>query len=180
MSAGTASARHRAWTLRQAVSADAPAYAAYMNEVGGESDYLSFGRNEYGRSVEEVAAMIQAISSRDNELFLLAFVDDRLVGALMLEAAHRPRLRHAAELSITVRKEFWGSGVSSALMDACLEWLHRTKTLAKVNLRVREDHARAIRLYEKKGFVSEGVTARAMLVNGRFYTVRHMGLVLDV
>jgi RimJ/RimL family protein N-acetyltransferase len=151
-----------------------------MNEIGGESDYLTFGSGEYGRTVEEVAAMIDAMSSRDNELFILAFVEDRLVGALMLESGHRPRVRHAAELSITLRQEYWGRGVGSALMDHALEWLRRARTIAKVNLRVREDHERAIKLYERKGFVSEGVSSRALLVGGRYYGVRHMGLTVDV
>jgi RimJ/RimL family protein N-acetyltransferase len=167
-------------SIRPAVRSDAAAYVAYMNEVGGESDYLTFGRDEYGRSVEEVAGMIEAMSARDNELFCLAFVNGQLVGALMLEAGHRPRVRHSAELSITVKKDSWSKGIGSALMDYCLSWLKSARTITKVNLRVRDDHVRAIRLYEKKGFVSEGITARALRAHGQYYSVRHMGLSIDV
>ena len=167
------------WHIRPATREDALSYQAYMNEIGGESDYLTFGRNEYGRPVEEVAAMIDAMSGKENELFILAFAEDRLIGALMLESGHRPRVRHVAELSITLRREFWGRGVGSALMDHSMAWLRRTGTIAKVNLRVREDHERAIKLYERKGFVSEGVSSRALYTGGQYHAVRHMGLTVD-
>ncbi|WP_309893121.1 GNAT family N-acetyltransferase [Archangium sp.] len=166
--------------IRNAEGGDAAAYVSYMNEIGGESDYLTFGLNEYGRTVAEVAGMIASMSAKTNELFLLAFITGRVVGALMLESGQRPRVRHAAELSITVRREYWSRGVGPALMDRCRQWLEETRTLSKVNLRVREDHARAIRLYEKKGFVTEGLTTRALYVNGQYYGVRHMGLTLDL
>ncbi len=168
------------WRIRTATRSDAAAYVTYMNAIGGESDYLTFGRDEYDRSVSDMVATIDKMSSHDNELFIVAVEGGQVIGALMLEAGQRPRVRHAVELSVTVRKEFWGRGVGSALIAYALDWVKRVRTITKVNLQVREDHEHAIRLYERKGFISEGTPSRALLVEGRYYSILQMGLGVDV
>ena len=49
----------------------------------------------------------------------------------------------------------------------------------KLNLSVRADNQRALRLYHSLGFEEEGRTARALRVGGRFFTEVNMGLCLD-
>lgn len=55
--------------------------------------------------------------------------------------------------ALYVLPEYWGTGVSQALMEAGLE---RLKTYPKVALWVLKENARAIRFYEKCGFISDG------------------------
>ena len=49
----------------------------------------------------------------------------------------------------------------------------------KLNLRVRADNRRAIRLYQALGFSREGLSPRALCVRGRFFAEVMMGLCLD-
>ena len=64
------------------------------------------------------------------------------------------------------------------LLDRLLEWARRGQVVSKVNLRVRSDNERAIRLYERKGFVREGTTSRESRVGGTYFSCDHMGLEL--
>jgi RimJ/RimL family protein N-acetyltransferase len=50
----------------------------------------------------------------------------------------------------------------------------------KLNLSVRADNQRALRLYRSLGFEAEGRTARALRVGGRFFAEVNMGLCLDL
>jgi RimJ/RimL family protein N-acetyltransferase len=56
----------------------------------------------------------------------------------------------------------------------------RTFPLARVELAVRADNARAITLYGKLGFEVEGRRQRAMLVDGVYYDDIIMALLFDV
>lgn len=60
-------------------------------------------------------------------------------------------MRHRGELAICLKKAWWGSGAASAMMEAILAFA-RENGVEQVNLEVRSDNTRAIRLYEKYGF----------------------------
>jgi len=56
----------------------------------------------------------------------------------------------------------WGTGVSQALMDAVLEWLHEREVEEAV-LWVGEANARARRFYEREGWSADGETRTSSL-----------------
>lgn len=58
------------------------------------------------------------------------------------------------------------------------QWAREGKVIKKINLRVREDNLNAMRLYERFGFVKEGLLTREFLVDGHFYSAVLMGLTL--
>ena len=64
------------------------------------------------------------------------------------------------------------------MLDRLLDWARRSGIVTKINLRVRVDNLRAIRLYERKGFVREGTVSREALVDGEYFSDHHMGLEL--
>ncbi|HJM55982.1 MAG TPA: GNAT family N-acetyltransferase, partial [Planctomycetota bacterium] len=61
------------------------------------------------------------------------------------------------------------------LVERLIAWAEGTGIVRKINLRVREDNTRAIRLYERSGFVCEGVLQRELLVRGQFHALVSMG-----
>ena len=97
---------------------------------------------------------------------------------LHFAAGRRARVRHSGELGMSVGQAYWGQGVGSALLDVLIDWAEQTGVVKKINLRVRIDNERAIRLYEAKGFQHEGTLSNEMFVGGRYYDLYAMGLSL--
>jgi RimJ/RimL family protein N-acetyltransferase len=79
---------------------------------------------------------------------------------------------------MSVRKQYWGLGIASAMLDSLVGWARGTEVVKKINLRVRTDNTRAISLYEWKGFVTEGTIRKDVMVQGRYFNHYWMGLEL--
>ncbi|WP_158913136.1 GNAT family N-acetyltransferase [Caulobacter sp. S45] len=150
---------------------DADDYVKYMNTIGGESEFLAFGAGEYSRNQQQTAQLIDEISSSENQLFLIARHKGQIVGALMLQASPKPRLRHRAELSVTVRRSFWSKGLATVLCQQGLQIFVAAKVVLKVELQVRQDHHRAVDLYRRLGFQEEGRISAGLITNGRAHDI---------
>ena len=79
---------------------------------------------------------------------------------------------------MSVRKQYWGLGIGSLMLDTLIAWAQDTQIVKKINLRVRTDNQRAIRLYERKGFVIEGTSRKEILLDGSYFDHHWMGLEL--
>ncbi len=164
--------------LRQAEVEDAPALLDYIQAIGGESDFLTFGPGEFELSLAQEEAALRAYRDADNQLYLLGWIDDALVGSLAFSAGRRPRVRHSGELSMSVRRPYWGLGIGSLLLDALLEWARATQVVTKINLRVRTDNERAVALYRRQGFQIEGTLRNEIFLDGTYRDLYWMGLEL--
>ncbi|HEX7021600.1 MAG TPA: GNAT family protein [Trueperaceae bacterium] len=165
--------------LREAVPGDAGTLLDYIEQVSGETENLTFGPGEFGLGVREEAEYLRACHAQENSVYLLALHQEQIIGSINFAAGRRPRVRHSGELGMSVRQPYWGLGVGSLLLDALTAWARQTGVITKLNLRVRTDNERAIRLYQRKGFVREGTLRREMLVGGRYCDLYWMGLVLS-
>ena len=141
-------------TIQRARPEDAPALIEYLNIVGGETDNLTFGAGEFPATVEEEAAFLRREAENPKSLMLTAWEGGQIVGNAHLGALSR-RLAHRGSLGISVLREAWGRGVGSALMEEVIAHA-RAQGLEIIELEVRSDNPRAIRLYEKFGFVLIG------------------------
>ena len=77
---------------------------------------------------------------------------------------------------MSVRKRCWGVGIGSLMLDTLIEWAKNHPAVTKINLRVRTDNNRAIRLYQRKGFTHEGTIRKEILLNGEYADHHWMGL----
>lgn len=168
----------RVLLLREATGDDAAALLDYIEAVSAETDFLSFGPGEFELTERQERAFLARVAASRNELYLVGVVEDAIASSLTFMAGQRPRLRHTGELGMSVRKELWGLGIGSRMIDALLAWARETGIVTKVNLRVRTDNRRAIRLYERKGFLREGTISRELRVGGEYFAHHHMGLEL--
>lgn len=100
--------------------------------------------------------------------YLVACVDEEVVGALMLIPSMLPRRRHAADLAIAVRDDWRSRGVGSALMHAALDLADNWLNLLRIELNVWMDNEVAIALYTKFGFVIEGTHRCYVFRDGRY------------
>ncbi|MDI9442509.1 MAG: GNAT family protein [Bacillota bacterium] len=165
--------------IRRARPADAAQIIAYVEQVSGETDHLTFGRSEFGVTLEQETRFIEAVSKADNQLMICALLENSVVGLLNFAGGTRPRTRHTGEFGVSVLQEHWRKGIATELIAYLLQWARDTGIIRKINLRVRAGHTAAIRLYEKFGFVYQGRITREICINGKFYDVLNLGLEID-
>jgi RimJ/RimL family protein N-acetyltransferase len=165
--------------IREAQKKDAVSILEYVERIASETNFLTFGPGEFNLSLEQEEQLIESHLNTDNKLLIIAEINQELVGCLNFTGGNRPRIQHTGELGRSVLKEYWGLGIGSALVQTVIQWAKSTGIINKINLRVRPDNDRAIRLYERFGFVREGLITREYSVNERFYHNVVMGVQID-
>ncbi|MGB3713206.1 MAG: GNAT family protein [Candidatus Promineifilaceae bacterium] len=162
--------------IREAKVQDAEAILEYVERISGESEYLTFGPGEFELSVIEEENYLRNCHQSDNQVYIIGLVGDVIVGSLNFAAGRRSRVRHSGEFGMSVRKEYWGLGIGSWMLDALIQWAVDGRVVKKINLRVRTDNHQAIHLYERKGFLKEGTIRKEIFLDGRYLDHYWMGL----
>ena len=78
---------------------------------------------------------------------------------------------------MTVLKKYWGEGIGGKLINHTIEYC-KLNSIKKIELEVRIDNERAIKLYKKFGFEIEGEIKKSVYLNGNYYNCYFMGLLL--
>lgn len=164
--------------LRDAQKKEAACVLEYIDRMAGETDYLTFGEGEFNMSLEDEEKFLENCIECFNQLFIVAEVAGTIIGNLSFKGGDRPRISHRGEVGVSLLKKYWGLGIGSVLFETLIEWA-KSFGIKKLNLMVRSDNDRAIRLYERFGFVREGLITREHLVDGKFYDSISMGLQID-
>lgn len=150
-------------TVRKATRRDVAPAAELWQSLADERRYIATERV----SREQRARWAKWVDD-GGILWAMAEMDGRLVGSLSLaRLGDLEKTKHVRALGMGVRKGFRGAGVGTALMDYALRWA-REKRVKKVVLSVFSTNKEAIRLYEKFGFVSEGVRRKQFVIEGGY------------
>ncbi len=149
----------------------------------------------FHRCVDEVArerlylAMLEAPPLEQSRQFVLgqirgnaphfvALVGDEVVGWCDVIAKPRATLAHSGTLGLGLREAHRGRGIGRALMETTLEGA-RNRGFTRVELTVRVDNTRAIRLYERVGFKIEGTCRNHIRVDGTYYDSYLMAILFE-
>ncbi|MEO1236456.1 MAG: GNAT family protein [Planctomycetota bacterium] len=153
----------RALRIRRAVPDDAEAVLAYMHEILSEvTPYICTTPEEFTYTVEQERDMLSDQDAARGDLWLIAESGPRVVGSLNVSRVRRSRLAHVSLLGMTLRPEFRGVGLGSAMMDALIEWAESHPVTELLQLEVYADNERAQRLYRRVGFTEAGRIPRRM------------------
>jgi RimJ/RimL family protein N-acetyltransferase len=166
-------------TVAQAGPSDAASLLTHARQVARESDFLSAGPGERALRLEAQVAFLRRLHSNATGFVLKGTIRGRLVAVLSVVRPTLPRLHHRAEFGLAVRAAHWGRGIGRRMGEVAIA-LAAQRGLRKLNLRVRADNRRAIRLYQSLGFCREGLSPRALCVHGRFFAEVMMGLCLPL
>lgn len=109
---------------------------------------------------------------------MVAVAADRVVGWCDISRHFFPSHAHRGSLGMGIIPEFRGKGIGHRLMIAALDKA-REEGFLRVELSVRSDNTNAIALYEKVGFVKEGLLKRSVCVDGQFSDTICMAILLD-
>lgn len=78
----------------------------------------------------------------------------------------------SAEIGIMIgEKTFWNQGYGSEAMQTLINWAFSRLNLNRIYLHVYETNPRAIRAYQKIGFVQDGRLRQAHYADGRYWDV---------
>ncbi len=163
---------------RKAVTADAEKIVAFYNFVGGETTFLSFEKDEYPLNVEEQVSAIEALEGNETNIMLMAMDGDEIAGIATINSSHKIKARHEGELGIVVAKKYQGQGIGTELITRLIEWARGNGVTTRIRLDTRADNPTAVALYMKFGFIVEGCCRNSTLLNGKYYDLYIMGMML--
>ena len=142
--------------LRNGDKADGKEVFEVFNLTHAETDYLLSYPDENSYDPEQEAQFLEEKTNSSNEIEIIAVVDGKIAGTAGIEAVGKKfKLKHRAELGISVLKEFWGLGLGKALMNACIQCA-KEAGYKQLELNVVAENERAVALYKSFGFVEFG------------------------
>ena len=162
--------------VREAKCSDGNNILSYFNEVGGETDNLMFGKNEFFLSEEQNKLYIEHVRVNKNSIMIVGIIDGEIVSVSQVASMSGERFMHNANLGISVKKEFWKKGIASIVMKELIKFSKESSVIRNLRLTVKSDNGNARNLYKKFGFNEVGVFKNAMYVNGVYYNEIIMGL----
>ena len=101
----------------------------------------------------------QRADPRRGVLALVAEADGEIVGNVLISVDRGRATEHIGVLSICIAIDWRDVGIGSELVAAAQAWA-RERGLGKISLGVFPDNERAIAVYERRGFVREGLRRR--------------------
>lgn len=145
-----------------------------VDSVARERKYLAFLEGPPIESTKEF--VLEHI--RDNWPQLVALHNDKIVGWCDISPLDRPVFAHIGSLGIGIISAYRGKGIGNALLEATLHAAKR-KGLTRIELTVRENNKPAIALYEKFGFIVEGIHRNAVCIEGKYENHLFMALLFS-
>lgn len=163
--------------IRLAKREDAEAVLKYLNQAGGETDNLLFGKEGVPFTREQEEELIEETNSSPKSRMYIAAIGEQVVGIASIRGARPKRIAHQSEIGLSVLKEYWGIGIGRRLMDEMISFAQSVE-IEIITLEVKTDNERAIRLYEKYGFEKFGTYRGFFKIDGRYYDADFMNLYL--
>ena len=117
-------------------------------------------------------AEIRRLEGNANNTMLLALDGDEIVGIATINSSHK------GELGIVVAKKYQGQGIGSRLIEMLIDWCKGNGVTTRIRLDTRTDNTPAVSLYLKFGFVVEGCLRNQTLLNGKYYDLYIMGMMI--
>jgi len=127
--------------------------------------------------IEEFREFVQNIIRRRYPQFVALSVGE-VVGWCDVLPKTWPIYAHTGVLGVALLPALRGQGVGPRLIARALE-AARAFGLSRVELTVRENNRNAIALYEKFGFVTEGVKRNALKIDGQYENQVLMALLCE-
>ncbi|TPJ28978.1 GNAT family protein [Mesorhizobium sp. B2-7-2] len=106
----------------------------------------------------------------------VAVVGEKVVGWCDITRHDMPAHAHRGTLGMGILPIYRGRGLGLKLINAALARA-RSAGMVRVELSVHADNARAIALYDKVGFVREGVVRDAVRVDGEYRDAIMMAII---
>ena len=151
--------------------------AIFMLEWMQDSEIVqNFRFDSTNTNIESVQRFIaNSSSSTESEHFAIADENDEYLGTISLK--NIDMINKNAEYAISLRRSAIGSGIAYESTKKLLEHAFSKIGLEKVYLNVYSKNLRAIKFYEKFGFVYEGEFRKHIYINGEFENLKWYSII---
>ena len=165
-------------TYREAEPSDAGKFLEYCKIVGSETDNLTFGAEGLPLTISQEADFIRKFAGNPGSIMIVAFDEGELIGTGAVSVVSgKTRFAHRREIAISVRKDYWGKGIGTGIMNVLMDFAKKSGAEV-LELEVRSDNEAAISLYKKFGFEKIGTNEKFFKINGEFFAADYMNLYL--
>ena len=166
--------------IRIAAPEDTQAYDKYMKGVFEEHlPTLIPSRHPTPPSLSEVREFVSKHDGTRKSVLYLALKESEVVGTAHLTNMERKELDHTAALGLNIKKNFRGRGIGTALLKRLMEWAKEKPDIERIELEVLANNHQAIHMYEKAGFVREGIKKSAVKKDSGYIDIVIMGILLQ-
>jgi RimJ/RimL family protein N-acetyltransferase len=114
--------------------------------------------------------------TENGDLRFVALAEGEVAGWCDIQRHSFPAHAHRGTLGMGITRPYRGLGLGVRLLTATLDQA-RSAGFVRIELSVHSDNRRAIALYEKAGFVSEGIVRDAVFIDGEYRDSIAMALV---
>ena len=151
-----------------------PGYRAAFDHVAREHRFLDYLEAPPLEAVQEfVRGNIQNCNPQ-----YVALVNDKVVGWCVIIRKPKRIYRHTGVLGMGIVEDYRGRGIGTLLINTALD-AARKLGFKRIELQVRENSLLAMTLFEKVGFVKEGVMRKHALVDDNYENSVLMSLLLE-
>lgn len=147
-----------------------------FRKLASESDFMMYETNEIPTS-EMLRQKITHNLGTGRETFFLAQTKSQSIGCAVLTRGTLSRNSGVGTLILGVLKAYHRKGVGSQLIEAVIAW-SKKEGVYRLQLQVHRDNKRAVGLYMKFGFKTEGILHKCALIKGNFIDKYQMALLL--
>lgn len=153
--------------IRRATIDDGSALLDLKNALDHETRMMMFEAGERTTTVDEYRKALLTFLDRSNCGLFVAGTGAQLVGFLEAAGGDFRRNRHSAVIVLGVLEGYRGRGIGKRLLEELEKWSSE-RGVTRLELTVMAHNERALRLYERAGFVTEGTRRRSLLVDGKW------------
>ena len=162
--------------IRKIKLSDAEAFWRMQFELDNETKFMMYEPAERIKNLNLTTSLIQK-AVRGDDLILVAENEKDITGFLSAERGVPNRIRHTAYIVVGIRKAFRGKGIGNKFFKELDLWAQQNK-LTRLELTVMSSDIIARHLYEKNGFVIEGIRKNSMFVDGNYEDEFYMAKLL--
>ena len=135
--------------IREAEIEDAAELVSFLNRVSVETDFTSLDRDGILMTDTEMELFLDKQAHSENQITLVALLNDEIAGLVNITADQRKRVRHIGDLFIVIGKKYWNNGLGSFLLEEAIEWAQASGILRRLQLTVQTRNQAAVHLYQK-------------------------------
>ncbi len=159
--------------IRKAIEDDAKIWFEFMSNLDKETNYMLYEEGERKNNEKIIENLIKN-KVKGKDLLLVADDNGDLAGFLSASINKVNRVKHVAYIVCGIRKQYRGQGIGTRFFQELDAWALEN-SLRRLELTVVCENKVAVKLYEKSGFVIEGIQRKSFCLNGKYLDQYYMG-----